>query len=133
MLSKRSATKVRGRWSEPYCFNHTLVARPIASPNGRGSKILPLTKSSCLKQPKHKSLLSLPLAKDSLDGPAVLHWFAQVCAWTDERDLAIEQLQILAKTPAGPDYGDLRLSPSWDPLRGDPRFERIVSSLAPKL
>jgi serine/threonine-protein kinase len=74
----------------------------------------------------------MPVAKDSLDGPIVLHYFAQICAWTGERDLAIEQLQILAKLPAGPDYGNLRLSPSWDPLRGDPRFERIVSSLAPK-
>jgi len=74
----------------------------------------------------------MPLAKDSLDGPIVLHYFAQICAWAGERDLAIEQLQILARIPAGPDYGNLRLSPSWDPLRGDPRFENIVASLAPK-
>jgi hypothetical protein len=30
------------------------------------------------------------------------------------------------------DYGELKLSPDWDPLRGDPRFEKIVASLAPK-
>ena len=29
-------------------------------------------------------------------------------------------------------YGDLKLMPWWDPLRGDPRFEKIVASLAPK-
>jgi hypothetical protein len=29
-------------------------------------------------------------------------------------------------------YGNLRLNPLWDPLRGDPRFEAIVTSLAPK-
>jgi hypothetical protein len=29
-------------------------------------------------------------------------------------------------------YGDLRLDPMWDSLRGDPRFEKIVTSLAPK-
>jgi hypothetical protein len=46
--------------------------------------------------------------------------------------LAIEQLETLAKIPAGPSYGDIRLSPDWDPLRGDPRFEKIVASLAPK-
>ena len=46
--------------------------------------------------------------------------------------LAIQQLEILAKVPGGPTYGDLRLSPLWDPLRGDPRFEKIVVSLAPK-
>ena len=74
----------------------------------------------------------LPVAKDSLDGPIVLTEFAKICAWTGERDLAIQQLEIAAKIPAGPDYGDLRLNPMWDPLRGDPRFEKIVSSLAPK-
>jgi len=30
------------------------------------------------------------------------------------------------------DYGYLKLYPFWDPLRGDPRFEKIVASLAPK-
>jgi hypothetical protein len=29
-------------------------------------------------------------------------------------------------------YGALKLFPFWDPLRGDPRFEQIVASLAPK-
>jgi cell wall assembly regulator SMI1 len=29
-------------------------------------------------------------------------------------------------------YGELKLHPWWDPLRGDPRFEEIVASLAPK-
>jgi hypothetical protein len=29
-------------------------------------------------------------------------------------------------------YGALKLHPLWDPLRGDPRFEQIVASLAPK-
>jgi len=73
----------------------------------------------------------MPVAKDSLDGPIILNFFAQICAWTGERDLAIEQLQVVAKTPSGADYGSLRLSPMWDPLRGDPRFEKLVASLAP--
>ena len=46
--------------------------------------------------------------------------------------LAIEQLEIIAKIPAGPSYGELRFDPTWDSLRGDPRFEKIVASLAPK-
>ncbi|PYK40536.1 MAG: hypothetical protein DME60_07845, partial [Verrucomicrobia bacterium] len=74
----------------------------------------------------------LPLAKNALDGPDVLYSYAVICAWTGERDLAIEQLQALAKMPAGAHYGDLRLDPDWDPLRGDPRFEKIVASLAPQ-
>lgn len=88
-------------------------------------------KQEALREGRHAIEL-VPIAKDSLDGPVVLTEFAKICAWTGERDLAIEQLQVVAKIPAGPDYGDLRLSPAWDPLRGDPRFEKIVSSLGPK-
>ena len=55
-----------------------------------------------------------------------------ICAWTEERDEAIEQLETLAKLPGGLSYGEIRLDPFWDPLRGDPRFEKIAKSLAPK-
>jgi len=58
--------------------------------------------------------------------------FAMICAWVGETDLALEQLEALTKTPGGPTFGDLRLDPSWDSLRGEPRFEKIVNSLAPK-
>ena len=80
----------------------------------------------------HRALELTSIAKDSLDGADVLYFYAVICAWTGERNLAIEQLETLAKIPAGPSYGDLRLSPYWDSLRGDPRFEKIVNSLAPK-
>jgi hypothetical protein len=46
--------------------------------------------------------------------------------------LGLGQLEAVTKTPGGPSYGALRLNPMWDPLRGDPRFEGIVASLAPK-
>ena len=45
-------------------------------------------------------------------------------------DLALEQLEAVTKIPGGPSYGELRLDPMWDPLRGDPRFEKIVASLS---
>src|SRR5437870_229828 len=78
-----------------------------------------------------RALELAPMAKDSLDGVDVLYVYAVICAWTGERDLAIEQVETLAKIPAGPSYGEIRLGPNWDPLRGDPRFEKIVASLAP--
>jgi tetratricopeptide (TPR) repeat protein len=74
----------------------------------------------------------LPVAKTSFEGAAALYGYAVICGWTGERDLAIEQLETLAKIPSDVSYGDLRLDPDWDPLRGDPRFEKIVASLAPK-
>ena len=73
-----------------------------------------------------------PIAKDSLAGPEIVSNLASIYAWTSEPDLAIEQLEIAAKIPHGVHYGDLRLDPIWDSLRGDPRFEKIVASLAPK-
>jgi Flp pilus assembly protein TadD len=79
-----------------------------------------------------RALELTPVARDSLQGPEVVTNLAAIYAWTGERDLAIEQLQIAAKVPNGVHYGDLRLDPTWDPLRGDPRFEKIVVSLAPK-
>jgi len=70
--------------------------------------------------------------KDADTEPYVELCFAIICAWTGERELALGQLEALSKTPGRHTYGNLRLSPLWDPLRGDPRFEKIVNSLAPK-
>jgi serine/threonine-protein kinase len=74
----------------------------------------------------------LPPTKDALNGTEVLYFYAVICASTGERDQAIEQLEILARLPAGVSYGEIHLDPFWDPLRGDPRFEKIVNSLAPR-
>jgi TolB-like protein len=69
-----------------------------------------------------------PIAKDSLQGPQIATTLALVYAWTGERDRALEQLEIVAKIPAGPSYGDLRFNPCWDDLRGDKRFDKIVAA-----
>ena len=74
----------------------------------------------------------LPVTKDSSVGALLVKNFALTYAWTGEKDLAFEQLTIAAKLPCFLSYGELRLHPYWDPLRGDPRFEKIVASLAPK-
>jgi serine/threonine-protein kinase len=74
----------------------------------------------------------LPVSKNAIEGPLLLKYLALIYAWTGEKDLAFEQLTIAAKLPGFLSYGELRLRPYWDPLRGDPRFEKIVASLAPK-
>ena len=79
-----------------------------------------------------KAIELLPVTKDALNGTEVLYFCAVIYAWTGERDQAIAQLETLAKLPAGASYGEICLDPFWDPLRGDPRFEKIVVSLAPK-
>ena len=74
----------------------------------------------------------LPVTKDSLVGVLLVQNLALIYAWTGEKDLACEQLAIAAKLPGLLSYGELRLHPHWDPLRGDQRFEKIVASFAPK-
>jgi serine/threonine protein kinase/Tfp pilus assembly protein PilF len=74
----------------------------------------------------------LPLAKDAYNGALLIKWYAASAAWVGEKDLACEQLAIPARLRSGVSYGELKLLPFWDPLRGDPCFERIVASLAPK-
>ncbi len=74
----------------------------------------------------------MPVSKDIYDGALVLEGLAQVYTWTGERDRAIELVQKLVSMPSYINYGRLKLHPLWSPLRGDPRFEKIVNSLAPK-
>jgi serine/threonine-protein kinase len=74
----------------------------------------------------------LPVTKDSVIGAMLLENLALIYAWTGEKDSAFEQLGIAAKVPGFLSYGELRLHPNWDPLRDDPRFDKIVASLAPK-
>jgi TolB-like protein/Flp pilus assembly protein TadD len=74
----------------------------------------------------------LPVAKDAINGVLLVQYLALIYAWTGEKDLALEQLAVAAKLPGYLSYGELRLHPYWDSLRGDPRFEKIVASLAPK-
>jgi len=74
----------------------------------------------------------LPVEKDALRGPAVIKYLAMIAAWVGDKDLACQQLAMIARPPSPVTYGQLKLMPFWDPLRGDPRFEQIVASLAPK-
>ena len=73
----------------------------------------------------------LPVEKDSVNGPLVLDGLAMIYAWVGEKDLAIDQLTRAIQHPGSSPYGVLKLFPIWDPLRGDPRFKKILESLAP--
>jgi len=74
----------------------------------------------------------LPVEKDALRGSAMIKYLAMIAAWAGDKDLACRQLGIIVRPPSPVTYGQLKLLPFWDPLRGDPRFEKIVASLAPK-
>jgi len=74
----------------------------------------------------------MPISKDIYDGALVLEGLAQVYTWSGEPGRAIELIEKLLSMPGYTNYGRLKSHPLWSPLRGDPRFEKIVASLAPK-
>ena len=73
-----------------------------------------------------------PLSREPSWGLRPLRSLAIIYASVGEKDLALQQLSLYAGQPHFVDYGGLKLNPDWDPLRGDPRFEKIVAVLAPK-
>jgi serine/threonine-protein kinase len=87
-------------------------------------------KADAISEGRHAAEL-LPLNKDAVDGAAVIQYLTIIYAWTGENQLALEQLAKVAQVPSDVNYGYLRLHPLWDPLRNEPRFEKIVASLAP--
>jgi TolB-like protein/Tfp pilus assembly protein PilF/predicted Ser/Thr protein kinase len=77
----------------------------------------------------------LPVEKDPINGMVMIKYLAMTAAWVGEEDLACAQLATAVRSPISGielSYGELKLMPFWDPLRGDPCFEKIVNSLAPK-
>jgi hypothetical protein len=75
-----------------------------------------------------------PVASDAINGGDMINYFAIIAAWVGEKELACQHLEKARALPGGwlTSYGHLKLTPVWDPLRGYPRFEKIITSLAPK-
>ena len=88
-------------------------------------------KEEALREGRHAVEL-LPVEKDAINGVRMIKYLAMIASWSGDKNLACEQLTIALRYPSSPSYGELKLLPFWDPLRGDPRFEKIVASLAPK-
>jgi hypothetical protein len=91
-------------------------------------------KEKALREGRH-ALELLPVEKDPINGILMIKYIAVIAAWVGEKDLACEQIITVVRSPTGGldlSYGELKLMPFWDPLRGEPCFEKIVASLAPK-
>ena len=59
-------------------------------------------------------------------------WFhfnlARAYAWAGEADSAFKQLEIFRGLPSAYKANDFRLDPVWDPIRNDPRFQKLLES-----
>ena len=72
----------------------------------------------------------LPVSKDAVDGPGLLVNLAVVYTWANELNLAFTTLGPLTRMPFGIYYGQLKRDPYWEPLRQDPRYEKLLEQLA---
>jgi len=89
-------------------------------------------KQEAVQEGRH-ALELLPITKDAIDGAELVKYLAVLYAWCDEKDRAIEQIATTLGIPSTLSYGNLKLHPYWDPLRGDSRFEKMVADLEPEI
>jgi TolB-like protein len=85
-------------------------------------------------QKARRAMEMRPISEDAEDGPCIAANVALVYAWANQSDFAFEQLNIPIKRSSYllVTYGNLKTNPSWDPLRKDPRFEKLLAELAPQ-
>ncbi|HEY4284375.1 MAG TPA: hypothetical protein VGM62_15025, partial [Chthoniobacterales bacterium] len=78
-----------------------------------------------------RAIALTPREKDVNNGSNVLQYFAITAAWAGDKELALHQLEAGLRAPQASEmlsYGALTLFPVWDPLRGDPRFEKLCEA-----
>ncbi|MGA8479354.1 MAG: hypothetical protein WB696_15480 [Chthoniobacterales bacterium] len=107
------------------------ISQPAGS-SGCSYKITSWAATITLAAEAKRAVEMLPISKDAVDGPGMVVQLAAVYAWTNELDLAFEALGPLTKTPNGIYHGDLKLVSWWEPLRKDPRFNKLLAELAPR-
>ena len=73
-----------------------------------------------------------PINKNAWDGPRHHHWLAYIYSMVGEYDKALDEIELLLSTPYYFTTWNLKLSPFWDPLRDNPRFQELVAKYEEK-
>jgi tetratricopeptide (TPR) repeat protein len=69
-----------------------------------------------------------PMTKDAYSGPYLQHQLARIYMLVGEQEKALDQLEPLLKVPYFLTPAWLKIDPNFDPLRGNPRFQRLVAN-----
>jgi TolB-like protein/Tfp pilus assembly protein PilF len=87
----------------------------------------------------HRAVELEPASKDAVNAPWMAGFLAMIYARVGELDSALPLLEHLLKSPGPIDntnccitYNDLRNRWQWDPVRSDPRFQKLLAQPAPK-
>lgn len=76
-----------------------------------------------------RGLELMPISKDAFLGPLVMYFGALTYERAGETDAAVDLLERIHAIPSyvGPSIAELRVDPYWDPLRRNPRFQRLIA------
>jgi serine/threonine-protein kinase len=127
------AAKARGLYTQVRERTQAALRSAPQSPDlhvtlGLASAGLGLTDEAIAEGRKGAALM--PTSLDAFTGPVYLHKLAQIGARVGANDVAIDALQQLFAMPAGHVVTPaiLKLDPVWDPLRTDPRFQKLIDT-----
>jgi hypothetical protein len=74
-----------------------------------------------------QGVVMLPIAKDGFTGPVLQHQLARIYVLAGEPEKALDQLEPLLRIPYNLSAGWLRIDPNFEPLRGNPRFQKLLA------
>ena len=68
-----------------------------------------------------------PISRDAFLGPYIQHQLARIYLLVGEPEKALDQLEPLLRIPFQLSPGWLKIDPNFDPLRKNPRFQKLVA------